>query len=69
VCQHEFQNVQYLPVKQRRFQDIRIEFLTTDGSLCGQHDAQFPQELPMVETTCVKYGEDIYYKTFITMHP
>jgi hypothetical protein len=27
----EFQNVYYVPVEQRRFQDIRIEFLTSDG--------------------------------------
>ena len=31
MCQHEFRNVQYVPVEQRRFQDIRIEFLTTEG--------------------------------------
>ena len=30
MCQHEFQNVQYVPVEQRRFQDIRMEFLTTE---------------------------------------
>jgi len=28
---HEFQNVQYVPVEQRRCQDIRIEFLTSEG--------------------------------------
>jgi len=31
TCQHEFRNVYYVPVEQRRFQDIRIEFLTTEG--------------------------------------
>ena len=31
MCQHEFRNVQYVPVEQRRLQDIRIEFLTTEG--------------------------------------
>jgi len=30
MCQHELRNVQYVPVEQRRFQDIRIEFLTTE---------------------------------------
>jgi len=31
MCQHEFRNVQYVPVEQCRCQDIRIEFLTADG--------------------------------------
>jgi len=30
-CQHEFQNVYYVPVEQQRYQDVRIEFLTTEG--------------------------------------
>ena len=30
-CQHEFQNVYFVPVEQRIFQDIRIKFLTTEG--------------------------------------
>jgi len=29
MCQHEFWNVQYVPVEHRGFQDIRMEFLTT----------------------------------------
>ena len=28
---HEFKNVYYVPVEQRRYQDILIEFLTTEG--------------------------------------
>jgi len=28
TCQHEFLNGQYVPVEQRRFQDVRIDFLT-----------------------------------------
>ena len=31
VCQLYFSNVYYVPVEQRRFQDIRIEFLMTEG--------------------------------------
>jgi len=31
MYQHEFRNLQYVPVEQRRFQDIRIEFMTTEG--------------------------------------
>ena len=27
ICQHKFRNVYYVPVGQRRFQDIRIEVL------------------------------------------
>ena len=30
MCQDEFQNLQHVPVDQRRFQDIRIEFLTNE---------------------------------------
>jgi len=30
TCQNEFRNVYYVPVAQRRFQDIRIDFLTTE---------------------------------------
>jgi len=30
-CQHEFLNVRYVPVEQRKFQGIRIEFLTIEG--------------------------------------
>jgi hypothetical protein len=31
ACHREFQYVHYVPVEQRRFQDIRIEFLTSEG--------------------------------------
>jgi len=31
MCQHEVRNVQYVPVEQRRLQEIRIEFLKTEG--------------------------------------
>jgi len=31
TCEHEFPHVYYVPVVQRRFQDIRIEFLTAEG--------------------------------------
>jgi hypothetical protein len=30
-CQHIFENVYYLPVEKRSFQDIQIELLTMDG--------------------------------------
>jgi hypothetical protein len=30
-CHREIQNVHSVPVEQRRFQDIHIEFLTSDG--------------------------------------
>jgi len=30
-CLHEFRNMYYVPVELRRFQDIRIKFLTTEG--------------------------------------
>jgi len=42
MCQHEFRNVQYVPVEQRRFQDIRIEFLTTEGLYITFADSTMP---------------------------
>jgi len=45
MCQHEFQNVQYLPVEQRRFQDIRMEFLTTEGLDIPFEDSTMPTKV------------------------
>jgi len=42
MCQHEFHNVQYMPVEQRRFQDIRLEFLTTEGLQIPFEDSTMP---------------------------
>jgi len=42
MCQHEFRNVHYVPVEQRRFQDIRIEFLTTEGLHIPFADSTMP---------------------------
>jgi len=45
MCQHEFRNVQYVPVEQRRFQDIRIEFLTNEGLHIPFADSTTPTKL------------------------
>ena len=45
MCQHEFRNVQYVPVEQRRFQDIRIEFLTTEGLLIPFAESTTPTKV------------------------
>jgi len=45
MCQHEFRYVQYVPVEQRRFQDIRIEFLTTEGLHIPFSDSTMPTKL------------------------
>ena len=42
LCQHEFQTVYYVLVEQRRFQDIRIEFLTTEGLHIPFEDSTTP---------------------------
>jgi len=42
TCHYEFQNVQYVPVEQRRFQDIRIDFLTTYGLYIPFQDRTTP---------------------------
>jgi len=44
MCKDEFQNVQYVPVEQRRFQDIRIEFLTTEGLHIPFEDSTMPMK-------------------------
>jgi len=44
-CQHEFRNVYYVPVEQRRFQDIRIEFLTTEGLHIPFEDSTTPTKV------------------------
>jgi len=45
MCQHEFRNVQYVPLEQRRFQDIRIKFLTTEGLHIPFEDSTKPTKV------------------------
>jgi len=42
MCQDEFQNVQYVAVERRIFQDIRIEFLTLEGLHIPLEDSMMP---------------------------
>jgi len=42
MCQQEFRKVQNVPVDQRKFQDIRIEFLTTEGLHIPFADSTMP---------------------------
>jgi hypothetical protein len=44
-CHREFQNVHYVPVEQRRFQDIRIEVLTSDGLHTPLNDRLTPTKV------------------------
>jgi len=53
TCELEFQNVYYVPVEQRIFQDIRIEFLTTAGRL-------FPFEYGKTPTNVVLHFRKNY---------
>jgi hypothetical protein len=39
---HEFRNVQYVPVEQRQFQSIRVEFLTLEGLHVPFEDSTTP---------------------------
>ena len=67
--------MQYVPVEQRRFQDIRIEFLTTEGlhipfedsTMPTKVEASFSQELPVVEND-IKHGLGFDNSICITMH-
>ena len=76
MCQHEFRNVQYVPVEQRRFQDIRIEFLTTEGLHIPFEDTTIPTRVVLHfrkyyqwYKIYIKYGVGIHNRTFSTMHP
>ena len=42
MCQDELHNVQYVPVERRSFQDIRIEFLTSEGLHIPLEDSTIP---------------------------
>jgi len=45
LCQHVFKEVFYIPVEQRRFQDIRIEFLTLQGKRVSFKDSKNPTKV------------------------
>ena len=45
MWQHGFRNVQFVPVEQHRFQDIRIEFLTTEGMHIPFADSTIPTKV------------------------
>ena len=53
MCQHEFQNMQYVPVEQRRFQNILMDFLTTE-------DLHIPFEDNTMPTRVVLHFRKIY---------
>jgi len=67
--------VYYVPVEHRIFQDIRIEFQTTEGlhiPFREQHDvhktgASFSEKLQVV-IMYIKLGVAILNRTFMTMH-
>jgi hypothetical protein len=42
---YEFRNVQYVPVEQRQFQSIRIEFLTLEGLHVPFEDSVTPTKV------------------------
>ena len=43
--QHTFSEIYYVPVEQRNFQDIRIEFLKLDGKRVGFKDSKTPAKV------------------------
>ena len=44
-CQHKFRNLYYVPIEKRIFQDIRIEFLTTEGLHMPFEDSTTPKKV------------------------
>ena len=44
-CEHKFTEVYYVPVEQRNFQDIRIEFLTLYGNRVKFKDSATPSKV------------------------
>jgi len=73
--QHAFKNVYYVLVQQRRFQYIRIEFLTTevlhipfeDSTTPTNVGLHFSEKLQMVKFR--KQDVAIFNRTFIAMQP
>jgi len=52
MCQDEFQNVQNMPLEQRRFQNIRIEFLKTEGLHIPFEDDTMPTKVVHFRKNC-----------------
>ena len=75
ICQHDFRNVQYVPVEQRIFQDIRIKFVTIEGLQSPSRTALFPRKWCFIsaritsDRVLYKHGVGCHNRTFITMHP
>ena len=44
-CEYKFTEVYYVPVEQRNFQDIRIEFLTLEGKRFKFKDSTTPSKV------------------------
>jgi len=44
-CQNIFKEVFYVPIEQRRFQDIRIEFLTLQGKRVPFKNSENPTKM------------------------
>ena len=63
-----------MPVEDRRFQDIRIEFLTTEGLGITFEDSTTPTKVllhfrKMTSGKCMKRGVAMLNRTFTAMHP
>ena len=73
--QHEFRKVYYVPVDQRKLQDIRIEFLTTEGLHIPFEDSTTPTKVVLHFRKIYKFlmytkrGVAILNKTLISIHP
>jgi len=73
ICQHEFRKVYYVPVEQRKFQDVRIEFLSSEGLHIHFEDSTTPTKGVLYfgknyKWWSIKCGAGISNRTFITMH-
>ena len=63
---HEFRNVQYVPVEQRQFQSIRVEFLRLEGLQAPSRTARRPQNWCFISAR-ISSG-NFCYKT-LRQHP
>jgi len=72
-CQHQFINVYYVTVEQRKFHDIRIEFLTTEGPDMTLEERTTPTNAALhfrkYYKNCIKRGFAISNRAFKTKHP
>jgi len=74
-CDNIFDKIYFVPVEQRKFQQIRIEFLKTDCKRVPFKDSKIPTKVILYlrknyhRLFVIKKRRQDYYATFLLMHP